>query len=153
MIYGAARWLLGLAADAAEGIAEHLGAIRALAGDGHNLLTHHVVADVIDDAFARVPRQRPAPQNAKTSAAPETPDHITASGEAAESPSGPELRAHSPEGRLNVGATGKLLRVSARGIRDWIHGDPCTAPAYWASVAAALDRVAQAQDAINLATK
>lgn len=52
-------------------------------------------------------------------------------------------------GAGHLTATPQCLRVAARGLRQWIDGDACSAPSYWRSIAASLDAVATAREAIN----
>lgn len=52
-------------------------------------------------------------------------------------------------GAGHLTATPQCLRVAARGLRQWLDGDVCTATSYWRSIAASLDAVAGAREAIN----
>ncbi|MDV6979610.1 hypothetical protein [Mycobacterium intracellulare] len=54
-----------------------------------------------------------------------------------------------PPGAGHLTATPQCLRVAARGLRQWVDGDVCTATSYWRSIAASLDAVAGAREAIN----
>lgn len=56
-------------------------------------------------------------------------------------------------GAGHLTATPQCLRVAARGLRQWLDGDVCTATSYWRSIAASLDAVAGAREAITDITK
>lgn len=67
---------------------------------------------------------------------------------AAEGPA-PGRTDYLPPGAGHLTATPQCLRVAARGLRQWVDGDACTATSYWRSIAASLDAVAGAREAIN----
>lgn len=72
---------------------------------------------------------------------------------AAEDGPAPGRTDYLPPGAGHLTATPQCLRVAARGLRQWLDGDTCTATSYWRSIAASLDAVAGAREAINDITK
>lgn len=67
---------------------------------------------------------------------------------AAEGPA-PGRTDYLPSGAGHLTVAPQCLRVAARGLRQWVDGDACTATNYWRSIAASLDAVAGAREAIN----
>lgn len=106
-------------------IAHHLAAQTPLLEDIRNLLNASAAPGLL-------PHQRPAA--------------------AAERPA-PDGTDYSLAGAGHLTATPQCLRVAARGLRQWIDGDACSAPNYWRSIAASLDAVASAREAITDITK
>ncbi|ORW20938.1 hypothetical protein AWC19_14335 [Mycobacterium palustre] len=128
-----------------EEIAEHLGAIRALAEDTRNLLQHKSGSPVNYDNYdCQVAGRVAGEAFVETFAAPVVPPSTQAA------PEGARDGGNYGAGPLNV--TSKYLRAAARGLRTWVAGEPCDAPHYWASVANALDNIARTQQTLHEAT-
>lgn len=133
-------------------IAGHLAAQTHLIEDIRNLLLHIGCPPKYPAAypFGHAAEAIAAERLSKTSAAPGTAAFPVAAAEERPAPGGTD---YSLAGAGHLTATPQCLRVAARGLRQWVDGDACSAPSYWRSIAASLDAVASAREAITDITK